>query len=63
MLRYDSVGARARYPQAAAFYRDIRRDPRYHRVYTVDPVVWERIGPTITVYAVECPTRLPARVG
>jgi len=61
--RYDTEAARARYPQAAAFYREIRHDTRYHRVYSVDPVVWERIGPTITVYAVECPARQPARVG
>jgi 4-amino-4-deoxy-L-arabinose transferase-like glycosyltransferase len=61
--RYETDAARARYPHAAAFYRDIRRDPRYHRVYDVDPVVWERIGPTITVYAVACPVRPPARVG
>jgi hypothetical protein len=61
--RYETDAARERYPHAAAFYRDIRTDPRYRRVYTVDPVVWERIGPTITVYAVECAARRPARVG
>jgi 4-amino-4-deoxy-L-arabinose transferase-like glycosyltransferase len=61
--RYESDAARARYPQAAAFYRDIRRDPRYQRVYSVDPVVWERIGPAITVYAVTCAAGRTARAG
>jgi len=61
--RYESDAARARYPQAAAFYRDIRRDPRYQRVYSVDPVVWERIGPAITVYAVMCAAGRTASAG
>ena len=55
--RYDTPAARARYPEAALFYQSIRRDPRYRPVYTVEPVVWERIGPSLTVYAVQCAAR------
>jgi hypothetical protein len=52
--RYESAAAQASYPDAVAFYREIRRDPRFTRVYEVQPAMWERVGPTLTVYQVSC---------
>jgi hypothetical protein len=55
--RYETPDARARNPRAAAFYDAIRHDSRFRRVYTVEPAMWERVGPTLTVYAVQCAAR------
>lgn len=50
--RFDAAGERAQYPKSAAFYDQVRRDPRLERVFTIEPAVWLRSGPTITIYAV-----------
>jgi len=39
-------------PQAAVFYDALSTDTRYRQVYQVEPVAWNSIGPTITVYDV-----------
>jgi len=52
--RYQSEDASRLHPKSARFYRDIRTDPRFQVVYEVGPVMWQQLGPTITVYRVAC---------
>jgi 4-amino-4-deoxy-L-arabinose transferase-like glycosyltransferase len=52
--RYQSEDASRLHPNSARFYRDIRTDPRFRVVYEVGPVMWQQLGPTITVYRVVC---------
>jgi hypothetical protein len=59
--RYAAESARQQYPKSARFYRDIRTDPRFRLVYTIGPEMWKQVGPTITVYKVEC-EQPPARI-
>lgn len=40
------------YPESARFYAEIRSDPRFTKVYSVEPVRWRVQGPEITVYRV-----------
>jgi hypothetical protein len=47
--RYATPAARARHPEAAAFYDRIARDPRFEVVYQVSGRPWERTGPAITI--------------
>jgi len=52
--RYASEAAISLHPKSARFYRDIKTDPRFQRIYEVGPVMWQQLGPTITVYRVLC---------
>ena len=51
--RFDSEAERQRYPRSARFYDEVRRDPRLHVVFSIEPALWKRSGPTLTVYAVQ----------
>jgi hypothetical protein len=51
--RFDSEAERQRYPKSARFYDEVRRDPRLRVVFSIEPAVWQRSGPTLTVYAVQ----------
>jgi hypothetical protein len=50
--RYTAEADRQRFPKSAQFYDQLRTDPRFEVVYTVEPVPWQNAGPTITVYKV-----------
>jgi hypothetical protein len=50
--RYASERARREHPKSAQFYSDIKTDPRFQAIYTVEPIMWRQVGPTITVYKV-----------
>jgi hypothetical protein len=52
--RYQTEAASHRHPKSARFYRDIKSDPRFRAVYSVEPIMWQQVGPTITVYKVTC---------
>lgn len=57
--RYEAEASRSRYPRSAAFYQQIRSDPRFRQVYAIEPLEWQRNGPTITVYEVVRPPETP----
>jgi hypothetical protein len=50
--RYATEGARREHPKSAQFYHDIKTDPRFQAIYVVEPIMWQQVGPTITVYKV-----------
>jgi 4-amino-4-deoxy-L-arabinose transferase-like glycosyltransferase len=52
--RYAGEDDARRHPKSAQFYRDIKVDPRFRAVYTVDALMWQHVGPRITVYKVAC---------
>ncbi len=52
--RYATDDSARQHPESARFYRDIKTDPRFRVVYSIEPVMWRQLGPTITVYRVEC---------
>jgi hypothetical protein len=52
--RYQTDAASRLHPKSARFYRDIKTDSRFQVVYAVGPVMWQQLGPTITVYKVIC---------
>src|SRR5581483_1564503 len=52
--RYTTDAAIRQHPKSARFYRDIKTDPRFQLVYTVEPIMWKQLGPTISVYKVAC---------
>ncbi len=54
--RYASGEEKRLHPKSARFYDDIKTDPRFHLVYTIDPIVWKQLGPSISVYQVSCGT-------
>jgi hypothetical protein len=51
--RYASEADRARYPKSARFYEQVRTDPRLHVVFSIEPALWRRSGPALTVYAIK----------
>jgi len=50
--KYASGTTRERFPQSARFYEQLHSDPRFLKVYCVEPAPWKRTGPIITVYNV-----------
>jgi hypothetical protein len=50
--RYASEIASREHPKSARFYHDIKIDPRFQAIYAVEPLMWQQVGPTITVYKV-----------
>jgi hypothetical protein len=50
--RYEDDTNRQRFPKSAQFYRQLKIDPRFQKIYFVEPVPWQRPGPIITVYKV-----------
>jgi 4-amino-4-deoxy-L-arabinose transferase-like glycosyltransferase len=48
--RYRDDLNRQRFPKSARFYEHLDDDPRLQKVYVVEPIDWQRPGPTITVY-------------
>jgi 4-amino-4-deoxy-L-arabinose transferase-like glycosyltransferase len=48
--RYVREIDRARFPKSARFYEGLDGDPRLKKIFTVEPLPWERTGPTIAVY-------------
>jgi 4-amino-4-deoxy-L-arabinose transferase-like glycosyltransferase len=55
--RYETPAEARNHPASARFYAGIRSDPRFRLVYSIDPIVWRQLGPSIDVYEVAC---LPA---
>jgi hypothetical protein len=51
--RFDSPEERARYPKSARFYAQVRNDPRLRVVFSIEPALWKRSGPVLTIYAVD----------
>lgn len=49
--RYASELNSTRFPKSARFYQQLKRDPRFRRVYSAAPTPWKNPGPAITVYA------------
>jgi hypothetical protein len=58
--RYESEAEARAHPVSARFYDGIKTDPRFHLVYSVDPIVWKQLGPAIRVYRVTCQQGGPA---
>jgi hypothetical protein len=59
--RYLTDAASRQHPKSARFYRDIKIDPRFQLVYTAAPVMWQQVGPTISIYKIRCePVAVPA---
>ena len=56
--RYASEAERARYPESARFYEQVRRDPRLQAVFSIEPALWRRSGPALTVYAIRPDARV-----
>jgi hypothetical protein len=52
--RYASEAESRQHPKSARFYADIKTDSRFHLVHSVEPIIWKQLGPTITVYRVDC---------
>jgi len=50
--RYARESNRKRFPKSARFYEQLNTNPRFRKVYSVEPLSWKRTGPTITVYRV-----------
>jgi hypothetical protein len=50
--RFQRAGYEDRYPLSARFYREIRTDPQFELVYSIQPVRWRVQGPEIDVYRV-----------
>jgi hypothetical protein len=50
--RYVGEVYRRRFPKSAQFYEQLKTDPRFQAVYSIEPVSWKRNGPLITVYKV-----------
>ena len=46
---------RKSFPKSARFYEQLDKDSRFRREYFIDPLPWERSGPTISVYKVLSP--------
>jgi hypothetical protein len=41
-----------RHPESVYFYEQLNIDPRFAQIYQINPVRWQSIGPSITVYNV-----------
>ena len=50
--RYISEINRKRFPRSAEFYEQLNKHPDFQRIYSVEPVSWQRSGPSIAVYKV-----------
>ena len=50
--RYATELASHQHPKSARFYRDIKSDARFQAIYEIGPLMWQQVGPTITVYKV-----------
>ncbi len=50
--KYESGITQERFPKSARFYDQLYIDPRFQKVYSVEPISWQRSGPTITAYKV-----------
>ena len=51
--RFEEVRAVERFPMSVRFYSELARDPRFKKVYSIEPAQWKIQGPSITVYEVE----------
>jgi hypothetical protein len=50
--RFDDDITRQRFPRSARFYQQLEADPRFRKIYSLEPIPWQRPGPTIAVYKV-----------
>jgi hypothetical protein len=50
--RYDRESVEQRFPKSANFYDQLDVHPYLQKVYTVEPISWQRSGPTIDVYKI-----------
>jgi Dolichyl-phosphate-mannose-protein mannosyltransferase len=49
---YQDDISRQRFPRGARFYEQLEIDPHFRKIYSVEPIPWQRPGPIITVYRV-----------
>jgi hypothetical protein len=50
--RYATGVNRERFPKSAHFYQRVDSDPKFRKIYSIEPVEWRREGPVINIYKV-----------